>query len=334
MFIQMTCSCGRRLQVGDQDSGKSGKCPACGAVLEIPTLIDDSPGSPGAEVHSLAPEVLESPSAPPAGPDYTPTPPPPQTSLAVPLAEMDDVRLPPYRLHSPGQVALITFLLGPVGGLLLLAVNYYRLGKSGAVWATVVFALFLSGAMLAVAIASTTGAPMALFGLTLFLVLWGGAAGLQGDTFKAHLRRGGDPASFGAALGLGLLGLLLLGGIIIGGVAVHEVVFNSGLGEKRVFGPGEEVYYQAVPREDADRLGQFLQREGFFDGRGPKTVVLKREGGSLVVAFVVNAAAVKKPQVIQEFREFGRQLSQQVFGGQPVEIHLCDEYLSVLSTVR
>ncbi|RKY14781.1 MAG: hypothetical protein DRP63_07960 [Planctomycetota bacterium] len=43
MAIELTCpGCGKRLRVADSAAGKKGKCPACGAVVEIPT--------PGAEV--------------------------------------------------------------------------------------------------------------------------------------------------------------------------------------------------------------------------------------------------------------------------------------------
>ena len=36
MPIDLTCSCGRQLRVADEFAGRQGRCPACGAVLEIP----------------------------------------------------------------------------------------------------------------------------------------------------------------------------------------------------------------------------------------------------------------------------------------------------------
>jgi hypothetical protein len=36
MLIELTCSCGKRLQVSDAFEGRQGQCPACGARLEIP----------------------------------------------------------------------------------------------------------------------------------------------------------------------------------------------------------------------------------------------------------------------------------------------------------
>jgi hypothetical protein len=36
MLIEMTCSCGKRLQVSDEFAGRQGQCPACGGRLQIP----------------------------------------------------------------------------------------------------------------------------------------------------------------------------------------------------------------------------------------------------------------------------------------------------------
>jgi hypothetical protein len=49
MAIEITCSCGRRLQVGNEFAGRQGQCPACGALLLIPdrdtTVAASSPES-------------------------------------------------------------------------------------------------------------------------------------------------------------------------------------------------------------------------------------------------------------------------------------------------
>jgi hypothetical protein len=36
MLIELTCSCGKRLQVSDAFAGRQGQCPACGERLQIP----------------------------------------------------------------------------------------------------------------------------------------------------------------------------------------------------------------------------------------------------------------------------------------------------------
>src|SRR5262249_51646082 len=36
MPIELTCSCGKRLQVSGEFAGRQGQCPACGGLLQIP----------------------------------------------------------------------------------------------------------------------------------------------------------------------------------------------------------------------------------------------------------------------------------------------------------
>ena len=36
MPIDLTCSCGKRLRVGEEYAGRQGQCPSCGGLLEIP----------------------------------------------------------------------------------------------------------------------------------------------------------------------------------------------------------------------------------------------------------------------------------------------------------
>jgi hypothetical protein len=49
MPIEITCSCRKRLQVGNEFAGRQGQCPACGALLLIPdrdpTVAASSPES-------------------------------------------------------------------------------------------------------------------------------------------------------------------------------------------------------------------------------------------------------------------------------------------------
>jgi len=69
MPIELTCSCGKRLQVSKEFSGRQGQCPACGGLLEIPprndTLTDVAPAS-----DNTAQAVFAAPGLPhPKGPE-------------------------------------------------------------------------------------------------------------------------------------------------------------------------------------------------------------------------------------------------------------------------
>jgi len=97
MSIQFTCgNCGKRLKVADEAAGKRGRCPGCGAVVQVPTTPD--PGSSAPALVSTASE---------------------QRLEAVPLRRVDTPELPrtqpvptvninnPRRTSSLGIVSLI-----------------------------------------------------------------------------------------------------------------------------------------------------------------------------------------------------------------------------------
>jgi hypothetical protein len=183
-------------------------------------------------------------------------------------------------------------------------------------------------------IATNSVLPSFALAVPLFFLLWGAARVLQGGAYEQHLDKGGEPASGGATFGIGLLGLVLFLVFWMGGVALYQSAWQASLGEKETFGPGEEVYYAGrVTKAEARQVGQRLQAAGFFDGRGAKTVLLTREDGRIIVSFVVLKHAVGNPEVLQFFQEFCRELSQQVFGGSPVVVRLCDEHLQVHKTL-
>lgn len=48
MPITFACPCGKQLKVGDEHAGKRAKCPACAAVLEVPTVEPSFPAPPPA----------------------------------------------------------------------------------------------------------------------------------------------------------------------------------------------------------------------------------------------------------------------------------------------
>src|SRR5262249_42783992 len=142
MAIDLTCSCGKRLQVSDEYAGRQGQCPACGRVLDIPAPHADWPGMAvsllPSRTESVTPELGPTSIPEPVATDFAETPLPiPPSPAERPLLLFREVSRPAYRLFSPGQIGLVAFLFGPGGGLLPLAINYYRLGKAAATWMTV-----------------------------------------------------------------------------------------------------------------------------------------------------------------------------------------------------
>jgi hypothetical protein len=333
MPIDLTCACGKRLRVSDEAAGQQGQCPVCGRLLEIPTPQTVVPGATPAPLESV--QALP-PSPQPAGPDaqaYAAAPPP--GASPEPWPAPPEAGRPPYKLYSPGHVALAAFLGGPVGAFVLLALNYKRLGRGTAAAITVLWGLLTVAALVALNLKLPESSPALLLGLPVFLVLWLAAKMLQGEAFDGHVQQGGEPASGWAAAGFGLLGAVLFCGISVGVFLAHEQRLRSRLGKRIDFGGGQEVFYgQGATEADARALGAYLREAGVFDGRRPMSFQVSRDGNRVAVSIIVADKELNDPDAERDFREFGQEVSQRAFGGRPVEVRLCDERFTVKKRIR
>lgn len=128
------------------------------------------------------------------------------------------------------------------------------------------------------------------------------------------------------ALGLGLAAVVLVLCLAAAGVWAFETLVGCTWGEKLVFGGGDEVYYNKdATAVEAQRLGQFLQDDGYFDRPETTSVQLSRVGEHVVVSFVVARGAWGDPEVISSYRSLGDDISTHLFAGRPVQVRLCDE---------
>jgi hypothetical protein len=331
MPIDLTCSCGRQLRVADEFAGRQGRCPACGAVLDIPqrdALVSHSAPSPHDEAQALTDTPGLVGPAPPDSPEYATT----RLSQypAEGIDEPDELSRPTYKLYSPGCIGLVALLAGPVGAFILMTLNFWRLGKRRAAWMTIAVALITIAALMAISIVLPDSWPSFLIGLPVFLVLWASAKALQGSAYDRHTDAGGSPASGWSAAGIALLGIGLYFGVFFLVFLTYDFFFNEGFGQKITYASGEEVYYaKGATEADARALGEALHKSGFFDGKGRKSVRVSLDGNRLVISFVVKDRVLRDPKMQDAFRTVGREASQQAFGGRPVVVELCDQYFEV-----
>ncbi|MEQ8789055.1 MAG: hypothetical protein RIC55_22270 [Pirellulaceae bacterium] len=128
-------------------------------------------------------------------------------SMSSPAAE---VGASGRKLFTPNQVALAAFLGAPLGGSIVLAINFARLGKGAAAMTAMALGAAASTVILALAMMVTlpTGAG-GLLGLAYALAMRAVAQRLQGEAIEAHTNSGGASASAWAAAGIALAALLL-----------------------------------------------------------------------------------------------------------------------------
>jgi hypothetical protein len=292
-------------------------------IPDAAAAVTEVCSSPAATAHALTTAPEPEGQAEPASPEYTaaPLPSPPEPQAPEPV---EFVR-PAYRLFSPGTIGVVALLAGPVGAFTLLTVNYWRLGRRHAAGVTalvgtvVVVALGMVGGVL-----PSTGSACVV-GLPAFLALWWAAHSLQGDAYETHIKQGGRRASGWAAAGYAVVGFLIFVPVLFILVAGANVAFDAGYGPKIDLGHGQEVYYaKGATEADARALGNFLREAGFFDDENPAAVRVSRDGNRTVISFIVQARAVHDVEAQDTLRQIGRQASQEVFGGRPVVVEMCD----------
>jgi hypothetical protein len=172
--------------------------------------------------------------------------------------------------------------------------------------------------------------PSAAIELPVLFAMYGLAKALQGSIYSAHVESGGTKASAWSAAGIGVLCLVVL----FVGIVAWVIIEDQFLTSRVYFGPEEEVIFESGATEaEAKKLGTLLQAEGYFDGKGAKSVRISRAGGRAVVEFVLQQNAWFDPQVVKQFEELKPKLSKAVFDGAPVEIRLVDEDLETHKTL-
>ena len=98
------------------------------------------------------------------------------------------------------------------------------------------------------------------------------------------------------------------------------------------FNGGELYYTSSILSREAYKLGEYLVDVEFFDGER-KTVQINKTGNTYEFRMVVKKGMEKDEEVIQLLKIFSIELSEDVFNGYAVDVHLCDEYLETLRVV-
>ena len=106
-------------------------------------------------------------------------------------------------------------------------------------------------------------------------------------------------------------------------------------GTKLTFKKGELYYTQSVDEAQARKLGEFLVEKKYFTDDKAVTVQLDRQEGTFQVRMVVVDDYQSKTDVYpKSYRIMAALISQEVFDGSPVEIHLADDRLKTREVVQ
>lgn len=92
------------------------------------------------------------------------------------------------------------------------------------------------------------------------------------------------------------------------------------------------LYTPEVKEADARRLGNYLSGAGLFQENNPGTTQIAKTDGAYQFRMVVKEDK-DDPEFLKTVAVFAAQISRDVFGGERVEIHLCDNDFKTMRSV-
>jgi hypothetical protein len=153
----------------------------------------------------------------------------------------------------------------------------------------------------------------------------GRRARVQGNDLAAHVARGGQLGSKGAAFGLAVATLAVLVGLVV--LAAYEIQNHNSV----TIGTKDQVFYSGTAtKADATALGNALKSGGYFQDRGV-TVLLNKGTNGTVISYVVQDGAWNQAGILASFELITWQVASAV-GGYPVRVHLVNSNKDVEKT--
>ena len=111
--------------------------------------------------------------------------------------------------------------------------------------------------------------------------------------------------------------------------------FCSGYGKKIEFNNTDVYYTSDVTENDARKLGDFLVRSKFADGKEKSIQLAKnKERNHFIFRMVTNEEAAKNKAYEELFRAVAIQISDSVFNKQPVDFHVCNNTFKTIKELQ
>jgi hypothetical protein len=122
-------------------------------------------------------------------------------------------------------------------------------------------------------------------------------------------------------------------GFLIGAAVLLACAGCNEHGKKLKFGKGEIYYKKGVTKAEAQSVGKYLVKAGFFNDKKAKSVQLLKEGDTYQIKFVVKDPNDMAENLKKQFRLLGGMVAHYALDGAKVEVHLCDRRLKTKATL-
>lgn len=122
--------------------------------------------------------------------------------------------------------------------------------------------------------------------------------------------------------------------IFIMAVVVAGLSSCNNYGTKKVFNDIELYYTDKVTVSEADALGNYMKDEDGKEGKDTKTIQLNKEGDVFQVRMVIKENYLKDKEYFETMKILANALSEEVFKGEKVEIHMCNDKLETQKVIK
>lgn len=103
-------------------------------------------------------------------------------------------------------------------------------------------------------------------------------------------------------------------------------------GKKVAINSHSEVYYKgdSITKADAEKLGNFLLQQGFFNTTDDRSVQISKDSGAYVIRLVVDMDRVNenKDKILTSFKAWQYIIAQHVFPDAETKLILTDEHFT------
>ncbi len=239
----------------------------------------------------------------------------------------DDI--PTFTLHPVRGVVWAAFWGSFLAGGIVMAINYWRMGRKPQALIMLVTAAVVTVFTFAIIIVlpEDTNIPNFVFAVPQVIAAAAAANALQGAQIRNHSRKGGKVASAWPSVGIGILCILFLMTSLFGTL----ILLDSSYGTVITLG-NDEIYYTGdATEEDALKVAGILLEWEYFGSNGA-TAQVKAVSGQYTISLVLAENAWEDPEVKAVFTMIGRDL---VASGlpTPLTIQLCDDCIEPQETL-
>jgi len=94
-----------------------------------------------------------------------------------------------------------------------------------------------------------------------------------------------------------------------------------------------ELFYEGVEKSTAQKLGQYLEDEGYFNDNVAATVKLSKSEDHYIIQFIMKEIVLDNPHIEAAFQYYLQDF-RDLLDNESVIVQICDDRLKVLKEIK